>query len=52
LRRVIEFLVMQGILVEVSSNGEKQKLWKTSWDIISAFFKSLQDEVKANLAPN
>lgn len=33
------------ILLENSENPDSQKLWKTSWEIIGAFFKDLKGNV-------
>ncbi|CDW90832.1 sec7 domain containing protein [Stylonychia lemnae] len=49
IKRVIEFLIQQGILRDDSPNQDMQKLWKTSWEIIGAFFVDMKIQV---LGPN
>jgi hypothetical protein len=46
---VIEYLIQSEILKfnEQDQNNEISKLWKTSWDIIGAFFTDMKASVVA-----
>jgi len=47
IKRVIEYLIQSEILKfkEQEQNNEISKLWKTSWDIIGAFFTDMKSSV-------
>eukprot|EP00347_Sterkiella_histriomuscorum_P023819 403333278 len=49
IKRVIEFLIQLDILKEDSQNQEMARLWKTTWDIVTAFFSDMKVQV---LGPN
>jgi hypothetical protein len=45
IKRVLEILIESKALVENSDNEDKNKLWKTSWEIIGAFFTDMKQNV-------
>jgi hypothetical protein len=48
IKRVVEFMIQQGILVEgggSSPESETGKIWNKSWDSIGAFFQEMKTQV-------
>jgi hypothetical protein len=48
IKRVIEFLISQGVMEEPpigEAGAETAKLWRTTWDIVGAFFTEMKGSI-------